>query len=232
MTKHLVTEQLLSTSNSNMRKMKLQGIRTRSENEDLVIWQRELIVKKTVHLFATKGLQKTSVRDIANACNMTSGNLYNYIGKKEDLVTLVIQNNYSHLFKFIHEMNDFSDLARPEESLAKAVDRFIRIHHEYRDIIYFVHKDYTILKPSLRLMISETTENVAGVFEKIINIGCRDGSFSVQNPWLAAHSIRAVGQLWTLQYRLLSRRFTVDDYIAAQLEQIFNMLNCHTRVRT
>ena len=100
--------------------MRIQGIRSTSDNEQLVQEKRDQIVKNAVRLFAKKGMERTSMKDIGKACGMTSANLYNYIGKKEDLVTLVIQTNYSQFYKqFINEASEYCDAMAPEAALVR-----------------------------------------------------------------------------------------------------------------
>jgi hypothetical protein len=161
----------------------------------------------------------------------TSGNLYNYIGKKEDIVTLVIRTHYAHLFKFIHEGNEYSEVLSPIDALGKAVDQFFMIQHMDRDMAYFVNRDFNSIKPAMRLMITESSANATAVFEKIIKKGCVQGVFKVQNTWMAAHSIRALGQIWSVHHMLYSKRCTINQYIELQLGQIFDMLNCNSKTR-
>jgi TetR/AcrR family transcriptional regulator, cholesterol catabolism regulator len=215
-----------------MKSIKLQGIRTKCENEAFVLEWRYQIARNALGLFAEKGLENTSVRDIARACNITPGNLYNYIGKKEDILVLVIQTNYKHVAHFIHEANEYVEVFSPVEALTKAIDQFFRVHDKNRKSTYFVNRDFSFLRPAMKLMVTESADNVVAVFEKIIKKGCVEGYFKVENTWLAAQSIRALGLIWSLQYIIYSKRYTIDEYIKLQSRQIFDMLNCNLKVKT
>jgi AcrR family transcriptional regulator len=211
--------------------MRIQGIRTTSANEQFVQERRDQIVKNAMRLFAKKGLERTSMKDIGKACNMTSANIYNYIGKKEDLVTLVIQTNYSGLYKFIHSANEYADVLSPVEALVKIIDQFFRIHDRYRDNTYFVTRDFNSLKPGMRLIVTESSANVAAILEKIIKRGCAEGDFVIEDTWLAAHSIMSLAVIWCLRYLIYSKRYTIDEYIRLQTIQIFHMLRCSATVK-
>jgi TetR/AcrR family transcriptional regulator, cholesterol catabolism regulator len=211
--------------------MRIQGIRTTSVNGQFVQERRDQIVKNALRLFAKKGMERTSMKDIGKACNMTSANLYNYIGKKEDLVTLVIQTTYSQLYKAIHEVDEDADMLGPVEALVKVIDRLFRVYDKYRDNTYFVTRDFISLKPSLRLTVTEAQANIAATFEKIIKRGCAQGEFVTEDTWLAAHSIMTLAVVWCLQYLVYSKRYTVDEYIKLQTEHVLGMLHCDAKVK-
>jgi TetR/AcrR family transcriptional regulator, cholesterol catabolism regulator len=214
-----------------VKQMRIHGIRNTSVNGQFVQERRDQIVKNALKLFARKGMERTSMKDIGKACNMTSANLYNYIGKKEDLVTLVIQTTYSQLYKSIAEANEYADTLGAVEALARVIDQFFRVYDKYRENTYFVTRDFISLKPSQRLTVSETSANIAAMFEKIIKRGCAQGEFVAEDTWLAAHSIMALAVVWCLQYLVYSKRYTIDDYIKLQTEHVFRMLHCDAKVK-
>ncbi|MBU0516450.1 MAG: TetR/AcrR family transcriptional regulator [Proteobacteria bacterium] len=47
------------------------------------------IVDRACNVLFTNGFHKTSMRDIALACNMSIGQLYHYISSKDDILYLV-----------------------------------------------------------------------------------------------------------------------------------------------
>jgi TetR/AcrR family transcriptional regulator, cholesterol catabolism regulator len=211
--------------------MKIQGIRTTSVNEQFVQERRDQILKSAMRLFARKGLERTSMKDIGKACNMTSANLYNYIGKKEDLVTLLIQTNYSQVYRFIDTANELADTLSPVDALTRIIDGWFRLQDKHRDNTYFVTRDFNSLRPSLRLTVSEASANLGAVIEKIIKKGCEEGDFAVDDSWLAAHSIMALSVVWSLHYLVYSKRYSIDDYIRLHTQHIFHLLKFDVKVK-
>lgn len=57
---------------------------------------KDKLVATATELFASKGYQATSVRDIAAAMNMTVSNIYHYFGSKEGLLRAILKH-YSQI---------------------------------------------------------------------------------------------------------------------------------------
>lgn len=57
---------------------------------------KDKLVATATELFASKGYQATSVRDIANAMGMTVSNIYHYFGSKEGLLRAILKH-YSQI---------------------------------------------------------------------------------------------------------------------------------------
>lgn len=54
---------------------------------------RQQIIKATTQMFQTRGLAKTTTKDIARAAGCAEGTLYNYFEHKEDLFMAVLEEN-------------------------------------------------------------------------------------------------------------------------------------------
>ena len=52
---------------------------------------RNKIIEETIKIVYKEGSEKVSMRDIANKCNMTVGNLYRYFDNKQSLMTIIYQ---------------------------------------------------------------------------------------------------------------------------------------------
>jgi AcrR family transcriptional regulator len=211
--------------------VKLAGIRSASNNEQFVQEKRDLIIKNSTKLFARKGYAETSMKDIGKACNMTPANLYNYIGKKDDLLTLVIRNNYSHLYRVTHEIEDDMERLAPLEALMATIEKFLKLHDSNRDNTYFVSRDIQSFKPSIRLTVIESSANLEALFERVIKKGCNEGIFSTDDPWMVARTIMAMGVMWCLQYQIYGKRYTIDEYIKLQKEQALRLLCCKIKAK-
>ena len=83
----------------------MQKIRTFSPDEKLVEERRGQIISNAVSLFAKKGFKSTGIREISRACNMTIGNLYHYIGKKEDIMSMALENGHITNLDFAEKTN-------------------------------------------------------------------------------------------------------------------------------
>ncbi len=99
--------------------------------------KKEEIVKTACKLFAQKGYYNTTIPDIAEAMNMSVGNLYNYFESKEELAKYIMQYSSRLLGNEIRKIND-EDIPT-KEKLHKIVKKFIEIAEENPELIdYFL----------------------------------------------------------------------------------------------
>ena len=68
-------------------------VRTAIKDESLVDERRGLIVSKAIVLFLEKSYHATTTKEIAEACSMSPGSLYRYIGSKQDILHLIAQES-------------------------------------------------------------------------------------------------------------------------------------------
>ena len=99
--------------------------------------KKEEIVKTACKLFAQKGYYNTTIPDIAEAMNMSVGNLYNYFESKEELAKYIMQYSSRLLGNEIRKIND--ENIPTKEKLHKIVKKFIEIAEENPELIdYFL----------------------------------------------------------------------------------------------
>ena len=66
-------------------------VRTFSKNEALVAAHRKQIVQCALRVFANKGYNGVTMREVAKACNMGFSGIYHYVGSKQDILHLIAQ---------------------------------------------------------------------------------------------------------------------------------------------
>ena len=60
-------------------------IRTFSNDQALVKERRNHIVRCSTRVFTKEGYDRTNMRELAEACDMSAGALYHYFGSKEEI---------------------------------------------------------------------------------------------------------------------------------------------------
>ena len=99
--------------------------------------KKEEIVRTACKLFAENGYYNTTIPDIAEAMNMSVGNLYNYFESKEELAKYIMQYSSRLLGNEIRKIND--ENIPTKEKLHKIVKKFIEIAEENPELIdYFL----------------------------------------------------------------------------------------------
>ncbi len=215
-----------------MIKTELSTVRTFSPNNDLVEERRSQIAQAALHLIATKGIEKTNIREIAAASEMTIGNLYHYIGTREDVIHLAFNYGLDQIRKVIKEINDLCETLNPEEALTAAIDLYIRYHHTNHEDTVFLYKEMGGLSPSLRLPVIETNAHLHELFIRIIQKGCKTGVFRAANIDLVASTIVSMGDMWALKRWQFKKSYTLDKYISAFTGMILTLLGSTTGIRS
>lgn len=72
------------------------------ENKDDI---RNIIILKASKLFIEQGYTKTTIRQIAQACNLGRGHLYYYFNKKEDIVLYLYKNLIEKIYSQTRKIN-------------------------------------------------------------------------------------------------------------------------------
>jgi AcrR family transcriptional regulator len=100
---------------------------------------RGLILEAALHLFSEHGYRGTSIREIAEAAGLSTGNLYHHFPDKETLFRTLLDQYWASI-----ESPDFpfnralAEGVFPEnlESLAQAAEESVRLHRRHVALIY------------------------------------------------------------------------------------------------
>lgn len=193
------------------------GIRTYSKGEQLVKERRQQITKGALHLFIKNGYHQTSVRQIAEACDMSVGSIYHYVGSKEDILYLLIEDVLTKALTVMQELSETPDVV---QALSKAIDRWNRAIDEFQDMTLFSYQEMRNLNRDMRTHLQEIDMRAAALFEKIISEGVRQGKFHVENIKLFAHTILVLGHMWSFRRWFLRKHYTLEEYIQFQKQLI------------
>ncbi|WP_029231362.1 TetR/AcrR family transcriptional regulator [Butyrivibrio sp. VCB2006] len=86
---------------------------------------KEQIQIEAMHQILTNGYSKTTIRSVANGCNIAVGTLYNYFGSKDELIISFMLEDWRECEQMMVEIKS----ADPEELLQQvhnALNKFIR----------------------------------------------------------------------------------------------------------
>lgn len=67
---------------------------------------RNIVIKEASMLFIKQGYTKTTIRQIADVCNLGRGHLYYYFKKKEDIVLYLYKNLIEQIYSYISKTKD------------------------------------------------------------------------------------------------------------------------------
>jgi AcrR family transcriptional regulator len=208
-----------------MMKSEMSTVRTFSPNNGLVEERRRQIAQAASRLIAARGIEKTSIREIAAASEMTVGNLYHYIGTREDIIHLALNHGLDQARKLIREIDDLGDTLEPQEALIAAIDRYIRYHHSNWEGTVFLYKEMGSFSPSLRLPVIEVNSHMHDAFIRIIKKGCKAGVFAAADIDMVAITIVSMGDMWALKRWQFKKHYSLEKYISSLTQMLLGLIS-------
>ena len=103
------------------------------------------IVEGALKLFYVRGFHPTTIREIADACNMSMGQLYHYISSKDDVLYLVHQYFHKKVFEFIKAQN-IEQYDTPGEKLLSFIKANMTFASKNKKLIQFISTETKYLK--------------------------------------------------------------------------------------
>ena len=76
-----------------------------------VITSKEAILDVSRRLIREQGWSAVSIRNVAAACNVSIGSIYNYFSSKADLTAAAVESIWKDIFHFPDQEADFSDFS-------------------------------------------------------------------------------------------------------------------------
>jgi AcrR family transcriptional regulator len=138
---------------------------------------RERIHDAGLTLFNARGYTGTSVRELADACGLTPGAIYNHYASKEALLFAIVDR--------VHDEADaiLSDTLRvsrrdPPAQLEALAAAFTAFHIARPRETRVANRDYIYLPDGERDSIVRRRRRVRALFADVLRAGERDGSFS------------------------------------------------------
>jgi AcrR family transcriptional regulator len=138
---------------------------------------RERIHEAGLALFHERGYTGTTVRELAEACGLTAGSLYNHYASKDDLLFAIVDR--------VHDLADevLSDALRgtgpdPEAQLEALASAFTAFHIARPQATRVANRDYIYLPPAQRDSVVRRRRRVRALFADVLRQGEREGRFS------------------------------------------------------
>ncbi|MFC1918317.1 TetR/AcrR family transcriptional regulator [Chloroflexota bacterium] len=190
--------------------------------------QRNRILSKARSLFWDKGYDKTSMRDIASACDFEPGNIYNYFTNKEQLLFELLLHDHKKVVTPIIQLKDDSSLA-PVEKLQSLIKLHIMNSLVYtRSSRLLGDVELRSLSTNHRKQIIKLRDDYDETLLSIIREGKRTGVFVVNDEkmtCLAIASLLVRSRIWYSPKGRLSSNDIADfifNFILSGLQYAIN----------
>ncbi|MDZ7331895.1 MAG: TetR/AcrR family transcriptional regulator [candidate division KSB1 bacterium] len=199
-----------------------QNIKLKIDNDNST---KATIFKAAAKLFAEKGFNGVSMREISELSNVTKPTIYYYFGNKEGIYKALIQEALNY---HLEDLKQIAALKIPmKQKLIELLKRRFQISLQYPELTKFVLQVFTHYEklPCLDGFESEVAAH-AKIFAEMIQQGIDSGEFGPSaRPELVVHVIGAV-LLHFLMNQLNSAEQILSDQLAEELiELLFKGLN-------
>jgi NAD(P)-dependent dehydrogenase (short-subunit alcohol dehydrogenase family)/DNA-binding transcriptional regulator YbjK len=201
----------------------MKTIPTTIKNQKLVEQRRKQIVLAAIKLFSEKGFHKTTLRELADEANLSYGNIYDYVGSKEDIFSLI--HDYAANLAIRALKSSIENVTNPVEKLRRIIRTEFSLMVNLSDAILLIYQDSHILsKPYLHKLLCLEREHLHLIEQTIEE--CIDAGRLVKcNVRLTANLIKSMIDSWVIKrwdLRGFADRLETERAI---LELIFNGIN-------
>ncbi len=142
---------------------------TSSQNSSLIKKRHQQIVDGACRIFFKKGYHPTTIRDIANACDMSIGQLYHYISSKDDVLYLVHKYSQTIWYDYLKK-SKIDQIDDPKKKLIEALRHSLEFIIENKKLIQFIYSESKYLdKRYLRIVLDLDHENIVGFWCGLLN---------------------------------------------------------------
>lgn len=197
-------------------------IPTKVKNKTLVEKRRKQIVLAAIKLFAKNGFHKTNMRDLAEESGISHGNIYDYVGNKQDILFLIHQ--------FINSMaldeikRNTKNVVDPLEKLRCLVRSEFNLMNEQSDAILLLYQETHILdKHLLKALLHRERTRVAKI-ETVLEECFQKGFLRKFNKRVGADLIKAMTESWVAKRWDLRGHVDGSEMEKAILDIVFNGL--------
>lgn len=192
--------------------------------------KKDHIIDHAVELFAEKGFEGTSIRDLAAKADVNVAMINYYFGSKEKLFECMIERKASYTRGALDEIaknKSISDI----EKINQIIDVYISKLFTNRKFHRCMHQELMLSK---RESIQQTIVNVvypnSVIIRDIIEAGIRKGSFrKVDAPLVIATLVGTINQV-LLSKKMCNKLLNKDDdYIPYNDEKFIKRVSTHLK---
>ena len=175
----------------------MHNVPTTIKNKELVEKRREQIIQAAIKLFPKKGYHKTTLRELADEAGISHGNIYDYVGNKEDIFLLV----HGTITGLADEAlsRSVQNIGDPLEKLKRMIHSEFEVSHTWSDGILFVYQDIHVLSRFLlKRLLKKESRHVAR-FQSVLDECISNGLLQDCNTRVIANLIKIMIDSWVIK---------------------------------
>ena len=194
-------------------------LRTTVKDNALINQRRHEITAAAVKLFLRKGFQATTTREVAEACGLSPGGLFQYIGSKEDILHLICIDHSTGAEPYRLHLSTLGEVSRTE-ALCECIAYYFQHTASLADYLIFFNREIFQFSREDRRMLLASQTDIQSFFEQLMRDGIETGEFRLSNPTVAAHNILMYGHDWGLRRWFLKEHVSLEEYTRIQTQML------------
>lgn len=139
----------------------------------------ELIIEASQKRFGLFGIEKTSMREIANDLKLSKASLYYYFPDKESLYKAVVEKEQREFISKISER--IFSIQEPEQLLLEYANTRLSYFRTLLNLSRLRLEAYSELKPGFRNTIKDFKEKEKEILKRIFERGISNGIFFIDD---------------------------------------------------
>ena len=189
------------------------------KNRALIEKRRQQISDSAMKLFAEKGYHNTSVRDIANLSNISTGSIYDYVRNKEDILFLVSRSFFENLEQEMEQA--LKGLDDPLMKLKATIEAALSVIDNFQEYVLITYRESKYFKKQDLIGIFQQESFIINIFLRIIEEGNRRSVFNVREPFVVANLLSLITHCWALK-RYNLKEFSLFNFKETLIETVLD----------
>ena len=183
---------------------------------------RQKIVRAAGKLFEKKGLENTSVGEIAELAGVSVPEAYRYVRRKSEIMLLIMEDFTDQVLNHIRK--NIEGLDDPREQLVRAMTFFYSSVARNAPQAFLLYRESKTLDEPGRAKIMAAELAIVDIFKTILQKGMDQGVFAPHDSDLVAYDIIILGHAWVLKRWHFQKRFELQAYIDSQAALILKSI--------
>ena len=199
-------------------------VATSVKDPERVEKRRAEIIDAAVKIFSEKGYHAATTKEIADAAGMNVGTMFQYVKNKQDILYLVCCHIHSLIEQALYAAT--AEDSDPMKAIVKDVTALYEIVDQVSDYVVLMYQETASLDKAARSSFLSREQRLCSHLENQITKGINTGLFKVdpESVSLIAEDILVQAQMWAFRRWSLSRKFTLERYIATRIELLETLL--------
>jgi AcrR family transcriptional regulator len=180
-------------------------------------------------MFAARGYEAVSVRDIAEAVGVRPSAIYNHFPGKQALLNDLMN---MHMERVLPAMSEaLADATGAKELLSVFAMTHLAIHVDFKDDVFLAYYELRSLDDDGRTRFIEQRDQYEDMLRHVLDAGVADGSFQIGDVAVHARAILAMLTGITIWFRA-DGKLDRDSVFATYRQAVMQSVGCDPEAAT